>query len=79
MRKDISHIVRLHVLVKRVRPSLIFDKPLIIKPVSRMKSNLRKFEALESANSGRLFPKLLKPEPATFFMRSGSEGPMYQG
>ena len=44
-----------------------------------MKPNLRKFQALEAANSGRLFSKLMIPEAVTFYTRSGSEGPMYPG
>ena len=79
MRKDISHVVRLQVTVKLLRPGMLTDKPVIIKPISRMKPNLRKFQALENANTGRLFPKLLKPEKSTFYVRSGSEGPMYPG
>ena len=76
-RNDISHIVRLQVLVKRIRPEYMTDKPVTIRPISRIKSNLRKFEALEDASSGRLFSKLMKPEIETFFARSGSEGPMF--
>ena len=58
---------------------MLTDKPVVIKPVSRMKPNLRKFQALEAANSGRLFSKLMIPEAVTFYTRSGSEGPMYPG
>lgn len=75
--KRVSHVVYLEVLVKKITPNALREKPLVMKPISRMKPNLRKFSALQDVNRNPLFMKLLKPEGATFYVRSGEEQVRY--
>lgn len=75
--KRVAHVVFLEVLVKRIAPNALREKPLVMKPISRMKPNLRKFGALQDVNYNPLFMKLLRPEGATFYVRSGEEHVRY--
>lgn len=75
-KKRPDFVLHLQMVVKRV-PQILTDKVYFIKPISRIKPSLRKFSALEDASTSQLFAKLLKPEPSTFFVRQGLEGPKY--
>ena len=77
VRKNLTHFVHLEILVNKIKPNALTDKPVIIKPVSRIKPTLRLFQALEDAPNYQIFSKLLSPDLSSFYLRSGNEAPKY--
>ena len=72
-KKALKHFARLEIWTKKIPQGALTDKPLIIKPISRIKPCMRIFRALEEVGSNHLFAKLLNPNRSTFFVRSGTE------
>ncbi len=76
-KKKFAHVIHLTIALKHIRPNWMVDKPILIKPIARIKPSLRKFQALEDAISFPLFKKLLSPNIRDFFVRAGNEEPKF--
>ena len=73
LKKSLKYWVRLEIWTKKIPQGALTDKPVVIKPISRIKPCMRIFRALEDVSSNHLFSKLLNPNRSTFFVRSGTE------
>merc|ERR1719510_839943 len=75
--KKLAFFVKLDISMNRIDQGALTDRSIYIKPVSKIKPNLRHFEAIIDSAESDLFKALLSPNPRDFYVRNGSEGPYY--